>query len=76
MWKIYFANDTQQVDIRQFKEALEKMKIFLSDEELVTLFNQFTQDGHIDYIEWTQSLQLEDLFLFLLFYFYFLFYLI
>lgn len=57
------VNDYVQIDVHEFKLLLKKLGIELSKNECEELFATFdvNKTGHIDYIEWTTSLNLEDM---------------
>jgi len=63
LWISQFSDHTQLVTLKEFQEALTRIGIPLDPEQAEKLFKAFDRDndGKIDYIEWTTSLQLEDL---------------
>eukprot|EP01135_Chromosphaera_perkinsii_P009447 Nk52_evm5s1762 gene=Nk52_evmTU5s1762 len=50
-----------KVNLHNFTLALKEMGYGLNDEEIIMLFNRMdkTKDGEIDYIEFTQSMQID-----------------
>ena len=62
-WYSHFGNATTHVDLEKFRDALQRLGKNLSPEASETLFRGLDSDknGILDYIEWTKSLQLDDM---------------
>ena len=63
MWSENFGCRKTEINLEEFQAGLKNIGIQLSPEDSETLFRGIdnTSDGKIDYIEWTSSLQLEDM---------------
>jgi len=63
LWSENFGCRKTEINLEEFQAGLKNIGIQLSPEDSETLFRGIdnTSDGKIDYIEWTSSLQLEDM---------------